>query len=756
MLGMSLVRDFSAPDNPNPNADIGFVIFYPFQFYVLKDIYKQLESRSEFIIDLGAFFPIRQSENLLQATLELLRSHGVKYRILWHSNYFSSENLRVFFLQYHGLVAMWERGCLTRSATRDIKKICATYGVGKELTMVRPSRGLYDLILAYGPRDQKLFAYYTESKISGNPKFDDWFSGKVSESAITAIRLILDPNKKTLLYLPTHSDLSSVDLVATELGRLRKEYNVIVKMHYFLAHEEPERVELLRKEKLIIYGDETDILPIFKVADVVLSDNSSAIFDAMLADKPLVLVDFLDTEYLDLTHKNRRQYRRGVNTALTFSGSIEQEIKRDGRVITFSNPVDMRARIAEALEDKAYYRQERKKLVAELFSYNDGKCGERAAKMILDCIAEVSPKQRPILYHAIEAYKTRIGLSSYAYKYETEGQLAVYRHQISVLGRENGGSPTFSVIVVDTGEGLRETLSAVAWQEYPVDRYEIVVMSLEPRVGEGCAYVPGRSRLKPDTKIRFEFYSGSSMVSDRLAVAISSSNAEWIGFTRSGCVPSSDWLLRYILHINGLSFVVGIGGYEMLTPETGSNRFMRYEHYLIAKKLGTHTSLRRYAWTSTVINSLPLVNPFGSLSNSFYRREVLLQIDILGFGARSWATIETLIRWLAVKHGALAFVPIGVRRFIGPNAFSFRVDSFDQGFAHGLIRRSRSQVLSRFSPQEGIRTILGEVVVALSGMYAPKSLGLAWTALQATCFRWAGFLVARYQIFVRWEKGYFR
>lgn len=750
---MLITREFFIPDDPNPNADVGLVVFYPFQFYVLKDIYKHLEKRSEFIIDLGAFFPVRQPETLLQATLDLLRKHKVKYRILWYTSYFSSENLNDFFSRYRGLVAMWERGCLTLAATRDIKKICATYGVGKELTMVRPSRGLYDLILAYGPRDQQLFAYYTESKISGNPKFDDWFNGKVSVEAVASIRSLLDPRKKTLLYLPTHSDLSSVDQIATELGRLRSEYNVIVKMHYFLTHEEPERVELLKKEKLIIYGDEIDILPLFKVSDVVVSDNSSAIFDAMLADKPLVLADLLDAEYLDQTHKKRRQYRRGVNTALTFSGSIEQEIKRDGRVITFSDPANMRSQIAEAIEDREFYREARRKLVAELFSYNDGKCGQRAAEMILECVTDASPKERPILYHAIEAYKTRIGVAAYAYRREMEDRVANYRHRLIELSRGKGELPTFCIIVIDTGEGLSETLFSVSWQEYPADAYEIIVIAAAPKSGSVCAYSSSHSLLKSGVKVHFKFYPSGEAISDTLAAAIAASEAEWIGFTRSGCAPSSDWLLRYMLQIGGLSYVVGIGGYEMLTPETQDNRFMRYEHYLIAKKLGTHVSLRRYGWVTTVTNSFPGINPFGSLSNAFYRREVLLQIDIAGFGAWSWASIETLLRWMVVKHGGTAFVPIGVRRFVGPSYTSFRKDSFDRGFAHGLIRKARGRVLSQFSPTEGIWEVLKDVVGAISGKHAKRTSALVVTAIQATCFRWAGFLTARYQVRVKQERA---
>ncbi|MFZ1627073.1 MAG: CDP-glycerol glycerophosphotransferase family protein [Candidatus Moraniibacteriota bacterium] len=735
-------------NQPNPQARIGLIIFYPFQYYVLKDIYEQLSTEAEFIIDLGAFYPVRNNSRLLRQIQGLLDSKNVRYRILQYENYHSYEYLEQFFSHYEGLVALWERGCMSHKATNGIPKIGVTYGSGKELNSVRPSRGLYDLILSYGPRDHELFSFYTRSEIVGNPKFDDWFSGKIDTSVLEEVQSKLDLSKRTVLYLPTHSDLSSVEHLAAGLKSLTQQYNVVVKLHYFLVYEEPERVALLKGGGLITYEDAADILPLLKVADVVVSDNSSAIFDAILADRPVVVADFLSPGYLDGEHQERKQYRRGSAGPVTFSGSIEQEIKRDGRVITFSDPADMRSRVAEALEDKEFYRQERRKLVAELFSYNDGKCGERAAKRILECIADSSPKERPILYHAIEAYKTRIGVGSYAYRYDMEGRLAAYRHRLVELGREKDKLPIFCVIVVDMGEGLSETLSSVVWQEYPLDRYEVVVMSPQPNLGDVCTYATARSPLKAGVRIRFEFYPGGGAISDRLAAVIASSDAEWVGFTRSGCAPGSDWLMRYMLQIAGSSSIVGIGGHEMLTPETVNNRFMRYEYCQIAKTLGTHMSLRRYTWVTTVINSLPLINPFGSLSNSFYRREVLLEIDITGFGARSWSIIETLLRWLVAKYGGLAFVPIGVRRFIGPSHVSFKGDSFDRGFAHGLIGTARGEVLNRFSPHEGIQLILGDTISALSGRHGRRTLGLVATAFQAACFRWAGFLVARYQVLV--------
>lgn len=725
---------------------IGLVMFYPFQYYVLKDIYKHLGNEAEFVVDLGAFFPVRQPASLRDAIIGLLQKSGARYRILEHEAYYSAERMDDFFSPYVALVSLWERGCVMHACNRDKKKICATYGAGKELTMVRPSRGYYDLILAYGPRDSELFSYYTRSVVVGNPKFDDWFNDNLDRDAVTVVRSKMDPTRRTILYLPTHGDLSSVDELATPLRRLAKKYNVVVKLHYFIVHEEPERVAALSDSNIHLYGDDFDLLPLLKIADVVLSDNSSAIFDAILADKPVIVTDFHDAEYLDFGHKERRQSRRGINTALTFSRSIEQEIKREKRILSFSDPEELESKVSVALEDSDYYRQERKKLVSELFAFNDGKCGERAAQRVIECINDNSKKERPILYHAIEAYKTRIGVASYAYRNEAESQLADYRHRIAVIGGRTAQTPSFSVIVIDQGEGLLDTLASLSWQEYPTDRYEVVVISPHPKNGDRCPYSSGRSVLKSGTNIKFNFYAENSAISDLIASVVSTSEAEWVGFTRSGCAPDSDWLLRYMLQINGLSYVVGIGGYEILVPETSENRFMRYEHYRIAKKLGTHTALHRYAWIYTVINSFPSVNPFGSLSNSFYRREVLLQVDIAGFGARSWAAIEALLRWLVVKHGGLAFVPIGIRRFFGPNYAAFRAENFDRGFAHGLIRRTRGQILSRFSPHEGIRVILREILSVVSGRFAPRSLVLVVTAIQAACFRWIGFLAARYLV----------
>src|SRR3989344_1066485 len=392
---------------------IGFVIYYPFQFYVYKNIYKQLEEQSEFILDLTTSLGSDMRAALKSDICALLNVNDVKYRVIEHDDYYNDRYVRVFFAPFQALVSVWERGCMVNRNTAHCKKICATYGVGKELTMVRPSRGLYDLILAYGPRDQALFSYYTESEAVGNPKFDDWFNGSVSEGDLRTSSDCIDPSKKTLLYAPTHSDLSSIDAFTPQLAALRREYNIIAKVHYYTTREEPLRMQALRRAGIIVLPDSTDLLPLLKTADVVLSDNSSVIFDVILADRPLVVADLWDREFLDLQHKELRQYARGNQGALTFSGSIEQTIKKEGWVVTVSDPSELGEEIKEALRDDDHFKVKRSELRAELFSHEDAFSARRAAQAIKNCIAQTTSRPRPIMYHAIEAYKRHIGVLSY-------------------------------------------------------------------------------------------------------------------------------------------------------------------------------------------------------------------------------------------------------------------------------------------------------------------------------------------------------
>jgi len=383
----------------NPNATIAFVIYYPFHFYVYKNVYERLKNDAEFIIDLTLFFPTKQADDVLPAIMQLLDAHGASYRVIGYDDRYDRARLTQVLAPYEVLVSVWLRGCINLPIASTKKRVHMTYGVGKELTTFHLNKMAFDLILAYGAYDHAFYSLITHSVIIGNPKFDEWFIGTVPSVPESVIKFC-DQGKKTLLYLPTHSDLCSIAELAEALCRLVQEYNVIVKLHYYTSREQPELVDLLQKqETMLILEDNVDLLPLLKKADVVVSDNSSAIFDAMLADKPLIVTDFHDASYLDVTHRASRKERRGDVGALTYSGSIEQRIKRDGTVDTIQSSDQLADAIHTILANDSK-REKRTALAKHLFSFRDGQAGKRGALAIRELMQHGAP-ERPFLYHAL-------------------------------------------------------------------------------------------------------------------------------------------------------------------------------------------------------------------------------------------------------------------------------------------------------------------------------------------------------------------
>jgi hypothetical protein len=276
--------------------------------------------------------------------------------------------------------------------------------------MVRPSGRLYDLTLAHGSRDAAKFSLLCPTDIVGLPKFDDWFSGRVG-TVSPKVKEYLSPKKPTLLYLPTHSDLCSIEYVTPVFAELATKYTIIAKIHYATARVEDFRRKLLEEAPCLVVDDREDILPLFACSDVILSDNSSAIFEAMLADVPVVVTDFWTPEYLTGPHQRQRRQSGGAQSALSYPGSLEQVIKRDGSVVTCTEVSQLVGAVDEACADTKE-RKEKRREISDLFTFRDGTCGERAASAIETLLTSTVERERPILYYALSDLKEGVGGSS--------------------------------------------------------------------------------------------------------------------------------------------------------------------------------------------------------------------------------------------------------------------------------------------------------------------------------------------------------
>lgn len=670
-------------ENPNPNAKIIFVITYPFQFYVYKNIYRHLDN-AEFLVDLGAFYPVRISDKMEANIINFLDNKNVYYRILYYSDYFFKEYLSLFFDKYSVLVGVWETGCNSLMCNQNKKKVNLTYGAGKELTQVRFSRRYNDLILAYGERDHKLFSLFTEAKIVGNPKFDDWFNDEIDYSFLREINENIIKDRKTLLYLPTHGNLSSLKELISELKLMLNFYNVIVKMHYVTTQEEPETIKELSDIGIIVVQDDFDLLPLLKVSDVVLSDNSSAIFDAILADKPLVVTDFISGVELDIKYKKLSDSSRGSVGPLTYSGSIEQLVKKDGSLITVKKPKDLSGAIKEALQDGEYYKQKRKKIRNEIFSFNDGKSGLRAAEEIKNILISKHRRKKPILFHAIENYIIHAGHLSLIEGKKMKLELDSYKYFLIKSKEENlkNNKIVFTVVVLDfEGKNLESTLRSLYNQELPIHNYEIVVVSLDDKetvISKFLEIESVNNKNKIDffiKKINFIKQEKKDITGDCISKVLNISSGGIVCFTFGGYLLSADWLSKFLFAYERFPDIAGVGGYASYFFKTNSI-FQNFFDLQLMEKLGLRNGRFINLEMYEVKNNVYYQNPAGSFCNISYKKEILMSMQNI-FQDKTIKILELELKLLITANHQICFIPykifaVGVwtfKKFITENFF---------------------------------------------------------------------------------------
>jgi CDP-glycerol glycerophosphotransferase (TagB/SpsB family) len=672
-------------DNVNPYAKIGFIIFYPFQFYVQKNIYEHIKNESEFIVDLGAFFPVEQPSSLVMDIVTLLEKHKVFFRIIYHEDYFYAKYLESFFSKYKVLISLWGRGCVKLNCNLGKRKVVMPYGAGKELTTFGLWKRDFDLILAYGERDHNFYSLLTQSQIIGNPKFDDWFKDELDYTLTTNLKKRLDSGKKNVVYLPTHSDLGSIDDLADQLKALTDEYNVLVKLHYYTVREEKERVEKLKHGKIILLNDDTDLLPLLKLADVVVSDNSSAIFDVILADKPIVTTDFLSKEYLDKTHREIKNYRRGANAAITYSNSIEQKIKKEKQVLTLKSPSELKEQVETALRDDLFYKEARKKIREQVFSFNDGLCGKRGAQAITSLLEQRKLPEKPLLYHLLDNLLVTFKFKNNSFRKSYFEEVKMNKKSLlEELKEEKKDTCIFSVILINqpwNNKYSKITLKSLFLQEFNNDNFEIILENKGDN--ESIPTIAKEISLDMEKLPAIKYIEKQVSDSDYIKNCVDNAKGEFLCFIKNGCLAPSDWLLKFYLSYQKHLNIAGVGGY-VIKQMNKYSIFDEYYYLELANQMNTQKEENYMSKIYEIKNNLFYQNPAGSFTNSSYKKEILQNISV-DFNDSPRKLIEMEIKNEVIKDYEICFINSFVSDFEKITLKKFIRNSFNEGISYALF-----------------------------------------------------------------------
>jgi hypothetical protein len=197
--------------------------------------------------------------------------------------------------------------------------------------------------------------------------------------------LELDRDRPTILYAPTWSSASSLNLMGIELveALLARSWNVIVKLHDRSRDPRPfysggvdwaARLAAVMAGKSGHLAADVDVCPYLAAADVMITDHSSAGFEYLLLDRPLVRIHV--PELLRTSNIGEEYVRLLMEAARSVEG-----------------PLDAVAAVEQGLADPSAGSASRRGVARELF-HDPGGATARAVNELYDAMA-LSPVAAP-------------------------------------------------------------------------------------------------------------------------------------------------------------------------------------------------------------------------------------------------------------------------------------------------------------------------------------------------------------------------
>ena len=176
-------------------------------------------------------------------------------------------------------------------------------------------------------------------RLVGYPKTDALVNGAWNRSAVLE-SLGLDPSRPTVLYAPTWSPASSLNAMGKDLiaKLLALEANLIVKLHD-RSRDVRERYsggvdwageleELFRLAPSGVLAPGHDISPYLAAADLMITDHSSAGFEYLLRDRPIVRIHRPELIREANIHPDYVELLASVAESVTTAGEAVQAVER--------------------------------------------------------------------------------------------------------------------------------------------------------------------------------------------------------------------------------------------------------------------------------------------------------------------------------------------------------------------------------------------------------------------------------------------
>jgi hypothetical protein len=192
---------------------------------------------------------------------------------------------------------------------RGTRRVQVFHGVGGKYGFDAPTRSMREWHRLFFVNERRLRNFIAAGAIDadspairliGMPKADCLVDGTFNRDTVLSV-LGLDPARQTVLYAPTWSPASSLNAMGAEViaGLLQMPVNLIVKLHdrsrdlrerYSGGVNWVERLTPLLTPGRAVIAPGHDISPYLVASDLMITDHSSAGFEFLLRDRPLVRI----------------------------------------------------------------------------------------------------------------------------------------------------------------------------------------------------------------------------------------------------------------------------------------------------------------------------------------------------------------------------------------------------------------------------------------------------------------------------------
>ncbi len=286
---------------------------------------------------------------------------------------------------------------------RGTRRVQVFHGVGGKYGFDAPTRSMREWHRLFFVNERRLGNFVAAGAIDhdspairliGMPKVDCLVDGSIDRAAVL-LSLGLDPSQPTVLYAPTWSPASSLNAIGVDLvaGLLRLPINLIVKLHdrsrdlrerYSGGIDWVSRLQRLLPAGRGVIAPGHDISPYLVSADLMITDHSSAGFEFLLRDRPIVRIHRPSLIELANIHPDYVSLLASVSESVT-------------------DAADALAAVERGLANPALRRGDRGRVAAELF-YRPGGATDRSIDALYELIeleaapavlAECQPRWQP-------------------------------------------------------------------------------------------------------------------------------------------------------------------------------------------------------------------------------------------------------------------------------------------------------------------------------------------------------------------------